>query len=70
MLRAKADFTVHLEEFRNSELFIPGLYFLRLSLSHEDQTKYIFAKPSLVREVIQSPPVIKNKRLIMFHDLR
>lgn len=48
MLRAKADFYVHLEEFRNSELFSPGLFFLRLSLSHEDENKYFYAKPSLV----------------------
>lgn len=45
MFRAKLEFNINLEQFRNSELFKPGLYFLRLCLFHEDDDKAYFANP-------------------------
>ena len=45
MYRAKTEFIVNLDKFRNSELFQPGIYFLKLSLFHEDSEKVYYGKP-------------------------
>ena len=50
MLQVQAEFTVQLEEFRNSELCNPGLFYLRVSLHHEDDTKYFYARPTIVQD--------------------
>ena len=48
MYRAKTEFIVNLDKFRNSELFQPGIYFLKFSLFHEDKEKVYYGKPSLL----------------------
>ena len=48
MYRAKTEFIVNLDKFRNSELFQPGIYFLKLSLFHEDDDKVYYGTPELL----------------------
>ena len=43
MLRANTEFILNLDQFRNSELFQPGIYNLKFSIYHEDAEKIHYA---------------------------
>ena len=68
MLRAKVRFVVKLEAFHNSELFIPGLYCLRVQLHHQDEDNVYFAKPVLFEDSSQEGAA-KESRAKLFHHL-
>ena len=68
MFRAKLEFNLNLHDFRNSELFKPGLYHLKLFLFHEDEQKIYYAKPVDFEE----GPEAKKKvtRFTLFHNMK
>jgi len=43
--RAIAEIVLHLEDFRNIDLFQQGLYFVRFCLFNEDEEKIYYANP-------------------------
>ena len=71
MYRAKTEFIVNLDKFRNSELFQPGIYFLKFSLFHEDSERVYYGKPQLLEtqgdDQVQDSR--QRNRLTLFHDL-
>ena len=48
MLRANTEFILNLDQFRNSELFQPGIYNLKFSIYHEDSEKIHYAQPESI----------------------
>ena len=71
MYRARVDFGVNIAEFRNSELFQPGLYLVRLSLFYEDEDVRYFAKPSIEPTVHSEQQAQQSQnRAAIFHNLK
>ncbi len=44
-LRARSEFILHLEHFRNVDLFQQGIYFLKFQIFNEDSKKIYYANP-------------------------
>ena len=54
MFRAKTEFILNLDQFRNSELFQPGIYLLKFNIFHEDADRVYYASPVLIDEPSQA----------------
>ena len=45
MYRARTEFVLHVEHFRNVDLFQQGIYFLKFQIFNEDEDKIYYATP-------------------------
>ena len=45
MYRARTEFVLHIEHFRNVDLFQQGIYFLKFQIFNEDDEKVYYANP-------------------------
>lgn len=43
--RARTEFILHLEHFRNVDLFQQGIYFIKFQIYNEDPEKIYYANP-------------------------
>eukprot|EP00347_Sterkiella_histriomuscorum_P005091 403357933 len=65
--RAIAEFVLHLEHFRNIDLFQQGLYFLKFQIFNEDEEKIYYANPY---DCISKDYETRNKEKASFHKLQ
>ena len=45
MYRARTEFVLHVEQFRNVDLFQQGIYFMKFQIFNEDEEKIYYANP-------------------------
>lgn len=70
MYRAKVEFILNIDSFRNSELFQPGIYMLKFNVFHEDDDRVHYATPKIVQAQNSDEEPMSLNRWTLFHDLK